>query len=353
MRVIRSQIDGRCVVTYNVTEEETLRAAEGFSYWQGFPTLLGCPAETDPAQADIALVGLPWTSNPIERTQYLAPRAVRHRSKAYHRKHREFRVDPFALARIRDFGDVRIRSLGLPDQAVGEVAEFYARLDAAGVVPCTIGGDHACTLPVLRAIAGAKSRRKGPVGMIHFDSHTDTYGPFGGLNYHAGCGFRVGHEEGLIDGARCVQVGMNGPMADLGMEAYAISAGYRVLPLAEIQDIGIPSAVAETRRRVGDGPVFISVDLDVLTLSDAPAVADPEAGGLTMNELLQMLRGFRGLDVVGGDIVCFVPHLDPSMITAIHANAIMHEIVTLMAEAVARSRFRSYSSPSLTRSVQA
>jgi guanidinopropionase len=153
-------------VTYSATEEATLRAAEGFFYWQGFPTLLGCPAGDDPEAADIALVGLPWTSNPIERTQYLAPRAVRHRSKAYHRKHREFRVDPFTLARIRDFGDVRISNLGLPDQAVGEVTEFYARLDAAGVVPFTIGGDHACTLPVLRAIAGAKSRRNRSVGMI-------------------------------------------------------------------------------------------------------------------------------------------------------------------------------------------
>src|SRR5262249_388599 len=154
-----------------------------------------------------------------------------------------------ALARIRDFGDVRIGSLGLPDQAVNEVAEFYARIDAGGAVPFTIGGDHACTPPVLRAIAGAKARRKAPIGMAHFDSQTDTYRPFGGLNYHAGCGFRVGHEEGLIDGARCVQVGMNGPMADLDMEAYASSARYRVLPLAEIQDIGIPSAIAEIRRR--------------------------------------------------------------------------------------------------------
>jgi guanidinopropionase len=131
---------------------------------------------------------------------------------------------------------------------------------------------------------------------------------------------------------------MNGPMADLDMEAYARFAGYRVLPLAEMQEMGIPSAISAIRQRIGEGPVFISVDLDVLTLCDAPAVADPEAGGLTMNELLEILRGFRGLDVVGGDIVCFVPHLDPSMITAIHANAIMHDIVTLMAEGVARKR---------------
>ena len=100
-----------------------------------------------------------------------------------------------------------------------------------------------------------------------------------------------------------------------------------LIPLTEIQENGVPAVIAEIRRVIGSGPAFISFDLDVLTLSDAPAVADPEAGGSTINEALQMLRGFRGLDVVGGDVVCFVPHLDPSMVTAIHTNAIMHDIV--------------------------
>src|SRR6516162_4717699 len=117
---------------FDPSPEELARAAEGYRYWQGIPTLLGCALEEDPTQADIALVGLPWTSNPIERTQYLGPRAVRHRSNAYHRKHREFRVDPFALARVRDFGDVPIQSLFNPDRAAREVEQFYAKLDAAG-----------------------------------------------------------------------------------------------------------------------------------------------------------------------------------------------------------------------------
>ncbi|MBV9453407.1 MAG: arginase family protein [Rubrobacter sp.] len=323
---------------FEPTPEELLKMGEGFFYWQGIPTLLGCELEQDPAKADIVLVGLPWTSNLIERTQYLGPRAVRHRSKAYHRKHREFQVDPFELARIRDFGDVPIQTLGLPDQAVLEVEQFYAKLDGDGAVPFTIGGDHACTLPVLRAIAGPGSCRKGPIGMIHFDSHSDTYGAVWGITHHAGAGFKIGKEEGLIDPERCVQVGLNGPMSDLAQEDFSKEAGYRLLPLTEIREISVPAAIAEIRCVVGEGPTFISFDLDVLTLSDAPAVADPEAGGLTINEVFQMLRGFRGMEVVGGDIVCFVPHLDPSMITAIHASAIMHDIVTLMAEAVARKR---------------
>ena len=320
------------------TPQEFSKQVEGFFYWRGFPTLLGCEPETDFSEADIALVGLPWTSNPVERTQYLGPRAVRHRSNAYHRKHREFLVDPFALARVRDFGDVPIQSLNNTDKAAREIEQFYAMLDAAGAVPFTIGGDHACTLPVLRAIAGVKSRRKGPLGMIHFNSHVDSYPPIGDMTLHAGAWARLGNEEGLIDPKRCVQVGLNGPMPDFRMDDYSKEAGYRLIPLTEIQERGVPGVIAEIRQVIGSGPAFISFDLDVLTLSDAPAVADPEAGGLTINEALQMLRGFRGLDVVGGDVVCFVPHLDPSMVTAIHTNAIMHDIVTLMAEGVARKR---------------
>lgn len=318
-------------MAHDPTPEELTGLVAGMFYWHGIPTLLGCELAQDPRAADIALVGLPWATNPIERTQYLGPRAVRHRSRPYHRAHRPFQVDPFELARIRDFGDVPITHFSGPDEAVLEVERFYSALDAGGCRPFTVGGDHACTLPVLRAIAGPRSRHKGPLAMIHFDSHSDTAPPFGGATCHAGAGFRIAAEEGLIDPRRTVQIGLNGPMVTLDVEAWALEAGMRLLPLAEIQAIGIPAALAEIRRVAGDGPAFISVDLDVLTLSDAPAVANPEAGGLTMNELNEILRGLRGIDVVGGDVVCFVPHLDPSMVTAVHTVAIMHEIVTLMA----------------------
>jgi guanidinopropionase len=325
-------------MSFNPSAGEAINLLEGYFYWNGIPKLLGCPIETDFAKADIALVGLPLAVNPIERTQYLAPRAVRHRSQAYHRSHREFGVNPFELARICDFGDVPIPTPTIADQAVVDIEKFYARMDAAGTIPFTIGGDHACTLPVLRAIAGPKSKRKQPVGIIHFDSHTDSYGDSAGVHCHPGNGFRVGFEEGLIDASRYVHIGLNGPMVHPQMDEWSRSAGYRMLTLAEIENIGIRAAVAEIRKIIGDGPVFVTVDLDVMSLSDAPAVADPEAGGLTIREMLQILRGFRGLDIIGGDIVCFVPHLDPSQITALHINGIMHDLVTIMAEGVARKK---------------
>jgi guanidinopropionase len=321
-----------------MTPDEIAKAALQYCNWYGFPTLLGCEVETDPARADIALVGLPWTYNPMERTQYHAPRAVRNRSRSYHRKHREFHVDPFELARIRDFGDVPIATWLLPDQAVLEVEQFYAMLDAGGCVPFTIGGDHGITLPVLRAIAGPRSRRGAPLGMIHFYSHTDTGGPGFGAVCHAGSGFRLAGEEGLIDPKRTVQVGLNGPLASFEQDSFADQIGYRTIPLLEIHARGIDAIIQEIRRVIGSGPTFISVDLDVFTLGEAPAVANPEAGGLTINEFFRMMIGFRGLDIVGGDIACFVPHLDPSLITAIHCNAIMHHIVTLMAESAAKQK---------------
>lgn len=325
-------------MSFTPSAEEAVHLLEGYFYWSGFPKLLGCEIETDFTKADIALVGLPLAVNPVERTQYLGPRAVRHRSQAYHRGHREFGINPFELARIRDFGDVPIPTPTLADQAVLDIEMFYARMDAAGVLPFTIGGDHACTLPVLRAIAGPNSRRKGPIGIIHFDSHTDTYGDSAGVHCHAGNGFRIGNEEGLIDASRYVHVGLNGPMVHPNMDDYSKDAGYRLLSLDEIGEIGIAAATQVIRDVVGDGPVYVTVDLDVLTLSDAPAVADPEAGGLTMREMQKILRSFRGMDIVGGDVVCFVPHLDPSQITALHISAIMHEIVTVMAEGVAKKR---------------
>lgn len=311
---------------------------DAYSYWKGIPTLLGCELKEDFSEMDIALAGLPWTHNTIERTQYLAPRAVRHRSRAYHRVHREFKINPFELARIYDIGDVPFKTYN-PDIAVDEIQHFYDNLDAKSIRPFTIGGDHAVTLPILRAIAGPKSRINGPIGMIHFDAHTDTYETVpGGVVHEAGSGFRIGAEEGLIDPSRCIQIGMKGPKFSHDMDKFSESVGYRLISYNEIEEIGVDAVISEVRNIIGDGPVYISVDLDVLTLADAPAVADPEAGGLTINQLFKMLLGFRGFNVVGGDIVCFVPHLDPSMVTAIHSNAIMHHIVTIMAEAVAREK---------------
>ncbi len=312
-------------------------AVSSLFYWEGIPTFMGCPLAALGDDAEIALVGLPWSHNPMERTQYLAPRAVRHRSKPYARMHREFGVSAAQIASIRDFGDVPITNLNC-DVVVHEIEAWYHQLDLKGTRPFTIGGDHGCTLPVLRAIAGPKSRRKGPVGVLHFDSHTDCYGDAMGLHCHAGNWCAIAVEEGLIDPKRSIMVGLNGPSLSPDMDAFAEQAGFRMMRLEETLEIGIPATLKEIRRVLDDQPYFLTFDLDVLTLAEAPAVADPEAGGMSMNEVMQILLGLKGLDMVGGDIVCFVPHLDPAMVTAIHINALMHHMVTLMAMAVQNAR---------------
>ena len=310
----------------------------GTFYWHGIPTLLGCPLANDPAEAEIALVGLPWSHNPTERGQYLGPRMIRHRSKPmYGRSQREFMVNPFELARIRDMGDVTVLDLGNPDEGVWEIVRFYERLDAAGCLPLTIGGDHGCTYPVLRAIAGPQSRHNAPLGLIHFDSHSDTYGPYLGITHNAGNWGRLGVEEHLLDPARVAQIGLNGPIFPESL-SWAREAGFRLIELSQIWREGISTVVEEIRAVVGDGPVYLTFDADVLTLGEAPGVANPAAGGLTVNEVYQFLRGFRGLDIVGADIVCFVPQYDPTQITAINLVHIMHELATLLAETVARRR---------------
>jgi guanidinopropionase len=309
----------------------------GTFYWHGIPTLLGCPFTDDLAEVDIALVGLPWSNNPTERGQYLAPRMIRHRSRPLHgRWHYEFNVNPFDLARIRDVGDVQVVNLGNPDDGVREVTRFYQRLDASGCLPLTIGGDHACTYPVLRAIAGPDSRLQAPVGLIHFDSHSDAYGPYLGITHNAGNWARLGVKDGLLDPHRVLQVGLNGPVFPES-HRYAQEAGFRLLPLIEIEEIGIPAAIAEIRRVIGDGPAYLTFDVDVLTLGEAPGVANPAAGGLTTNEVFRFLRALRGIDIIGADIVCYVPHYDPAMVTAINICFIMHHLVTLMAETVERN----------------
>jgi guanidinopropionase len=312
-------------------EPDAIEIGSRYLYYVDPPTFLRCSWDTDPAHADIALIGVPWAGgNPVEREQYLGPRAVRCVSAGYHRAHREFRLDPFAQCRINDLGDVPVAMQLDPRVGIDGITAFFARVAAAGARPVSVGGDHSVTLPILRAIAGAESPLGGPLAVVHFDSHTDSYAPEAGV-MNAGVGFRVGVEEGLIDAEHSVQIGINGPMGDLGMDSFSAEAGYRVITLDEFEELGVAGTVAEIQSRVGDTPVYVSFDLDVLDLPWAPGVADPEVGGLTIREALKVIRGMRGLQLVGADLVCMIPRKDGAgEVTAFSAAALMHELVTMI-----------------------
>jgi guanidinopropionase len=257
---------------------------------------------------------------------------------SYRRILRSMRTDPFAGARISDLGDVPMSGILNPDITAADAEAFYRRVDERGIVPITIGGDHSVTTPVLRGIAGPGSRHGGPIGMIHFDSHCDSSPPLSGTANHAGAAFRIGVEEGLIDPARTVQIGFHGPVAALDQDDWS-HEHFRVITLEEVLASGIERVAEEVRGIVGTGPTYVSLDLDVLDIAYAPAVADPEVNGLTSRELFGLLDRLRGIDLCGADVVCYCPPLDgPAQITALTACEILLYFVTLAGEAVRARR---------------
>jgi guanidinopropionase len=322
-----------------MTEFDSEKAIGAFYWWHGIPTFLACPMAPGPEGVDIGIVGVATCGgNATDRMQYLAPRAVRSRSMSFHRIHRRFMVDPFALCRICDLGDAPIVSLLVPDKANAEIQAYFEQFDAAGTIPVSVGGDHSITLPILRAIAGARSRHGGPVGLIHLDAHTDCVPmPMAGTILHGAAWPAALVNEGLIDPKRTIQIGIRGQMAAFQQDNWARDFGFRILGTDEFIDMGAAAAVAEARRIVGDGPVYITWDMDSLDPVYAPAVTDPEADGLSMHDAIALLNGLRGLDIIGADVVEFGPPMDsPGLaLTVFHANHLLHELVTLIADSLA------------------
>lgn len=255
--------------------------------------------------------------------QYLGPRAARNRSAGYRRFNRHFGIDPFSVCRISDLGDVPLPKMLNPDLSASDAEDFYRRVHERNIAPVTVGGDHSITTPILRAIAGAKSRHGGPIGMIHFDAHADTHPAAAGTRHHAGAAFLIGAEEGLIDPSRTVQIGFHGPVGTFEQDDWS-KDHYTVITLDDVLEQGVERVGAEVRRIVGGGPTYLSVDLDVLDIAYAPAVADPEVSGMTTREFFALLNRFRGINLVGADIACFCPPLDnPGQTTALVVSELL------------------------------
>lgn len=310
---------------------DEFRVISGYWHWYGVPTFLRCPFQPDLKDTDIGLVGIPYSGgNSIERMQYLGPRAVRNRSMAYGRCHRQFRINPFELVRIRDLGDAPMPRVLNPDQAAEDFQAYFQKVFAAGVTPVCIGGDHSVTWPVLRA--ARQTRFSAPLGMIHFDSHTDAATPGMGTRNHA-AGFRIGAEEGVIDPRRTVQIGIRGHLGILEQDDWSKANFAGVFTTDDVVEQGVAAVVKQVRAIVGDGPTFLSFDLDALDPAYAPGVADPEINGLTIREVIQFLHGFRGVNLMGADIVCYCPPLDnAAQTTALTISSMMLELVTLIAD---------------------
>jgi len=200
-------------------------------------------------------------------------------------------------------------------------------------LPLSAGGDHSITLPIFRAIA--KDR---PVGMVHIDAHCDTADDYLGSKFHHGAPFRRAVEEGLLDPKRTIQIGIRGALSFRDLWQFSHDHGMRVVYMEEFYEIGYKAVLEEARRVVGDGPTYISFDVDGLDPVYAPGTGTPEVGGLTTIEAQLLVRGLRGLNLIGGDVVEVAPPFDPSGNTALVGATMMYEILCVLADSLATRR---------------
>lgn len=301
----------------------------------GIPTFMRLPnvdlatAKTD---VDIGIIGVPWDGGTTNRPGARhGPRQLRDLSTMVRNVHHVSGTMPFHLASCADLGDTSVNPVDLLD-TLERVGAFYTDLHAAGVMPLTAGGDHLITLPIMRGIA-----KGGAVGMVHFDAHTDTWDRyFGGHKYTHGTPFRRAIEEGLLDPKRTIQIGIGGSLYTPEDKDWGLAQGIRVVEIEEYFDLGPDKVAALAREIVGDGPTYVSFDVDGLDPVYAPGTGTPEIGGFSTADAQRMLRGLGGIDIVGGDLVEVAPPFDQSGNTALVGVTLMFEILCLMAEKVAR-----------------
>lgn len=304
----------------------------------GIPSFMRLPAlgPGDPRldAVEIGLVGVPWDGGTTNRPgPRHGPRQLRDASTMIRRVHPTTGIDPFALARCADLGDVGANPADLED-AMARITAFYRDLAARGIVPMSAGGDHLVSLPILRAL-GADA----PLGMLHFDAHTDLFDSyFGGFRYTHGTPFRRAIEEGLLDPRRVVQIGIRGTIYDGEDMEWGRAMGVRIIQVEELFDRGAADVMAEAREILGDHPTYLSFDIDFVDPAYAPGTGTPEIGGPTSHEAQRLLRLAAGLDFVGADLVEVSPPFDPSGGTAFLGASLMFEILCLLATAVDRRR---------------
>ncbi len=297
-------------------------------------TFMRCPLAASPDNVDIALIGVPYdggvTNRPGARH---GPREIRNSSSLMRTIHHVTRFNPFAACRVADLGDVRLSSMYDPAIVAAEIESFYSAIVDAGALPLSAGGDHSISYPILRALG-----REGPVGMIHIDAHTDTWGPFQGCKFHHGAPFRLAVEDGVLDPKRTVQIGIRGAQNITDGWDFSEQSGMRVIFMEEFTEMGVGAVIDEARRVVGDGSTYISFDVDGLDPVYAPGTGTPEIGGITTIEAQALLRGLSGLNLVGGDVVEVSPPFDQTGNTALVGATLMFEILCLLAEVSSRNK---------------
>jgi agmatinase len=297
--------------------------------YAGMPTFLTSPHRPiDPEKPDfgdlqVAIVGVPMDLGVTNRNgSRFGPRALRTIERIGPYNH-VLRTAPVSDMRVADIGDVPFRSRFSLDLSHEDIEAHIGRIRDAGVAPLSVGGDHSISLPILKALG--KDR---PVGMIHIDAHCDTSGGFDHTKFHHGGPFREAVLEGVLDPKRTIQIGIRGSAEYLWEFSY--DSGMTVIHAEEITGLGMAAVIERARAVVGDGPTYITFDIDSLDPAFAPGTGTPEVGGLTTREALELLRGLKGLNIVGGDVVEVAPQYDASTNTAQAGAQMLFEILSLM-----------------------
>jgi agmatinase len=297
----------------------------------GFATFARLPTAAQVAHWDVGIVGVPFDGGTSYRPgARFGPAAVRQASRLLRPYHPAADALPFALAQVVDAGDIACTPFST-EEAVTQIQAGADALLAEGTHLVAIGGDHTIALPLLRATAA----RHGPLALVHFDAHLDTWDTYFGQRYTHGTPFRRAWEEDLLLRDHSMHVGLRGPLYDRSDLTDDTAMGFAQVTTDEVAEQGVAAIVERMRARVGDAPLYVSVDIDVLDPAHAPGTGTPEAGGLTSRELLGLVRRLGEATLVGADVVEVSPPYDHAEITAVAASHVLYELVTTLARRVA------------------
>ena len=293
----------------------------------GAPTFARLPRWDEVERADVVVLGVPFDSGVSYRPgARFGPSHIRESSRLLRPYNPAQEIKPFAVQQVVDGGDIAVNPFAI-DEALASVQQHAARVLAEGAKLLTLGGDHTIALPLLRAMA----EKHGPLAVVHFDAHLDTWDTYFGADYTHGTPFRRASEEGLLDKEACMHIGIRGPLYTADDLVEDSDLGFQIVHAVEIDALGVTGVIERMLARVGDRPVYVSIDIDVLDPAFAPGTGTPEAGGFTSRELLAIIRAFSKTNLVGADIVEVAPAYDHAQITGIAASHVAYELLSSMA----------------------
>ena len=321
-----------------MAEEHDMSMMENL-YWWGIPTLFRCPQDKLET-ADIALVGVPHSTGngTTERDQHLGPRAVRNVSALQRRTHGDFKIDPWNEAKIIDAGDVPFPRANDNEECIEQITKFYKAIDNSNTRPVSIGGDHSITGGIIQGLASGVLTKGEKICFLHLDAHTDV---FTTVDHFLGAQKSAAHwgaylpDQGMVDPKNSMQIGLRGHPRTLDWLQPSYDYGYNIVTMKEYRQRGAFDVVEQVKAVLDGRPVYITFDLDCLDPSVAPAVSNIEPGvkGFSVDEAIELMHAVRGMNIIGGDVVCLMPTKDsPNQITAMVAASVMFEMISMIAE---------------------